>query len=145
MAFFRHLMENFPENNKPKSLNLSFKKRERLCSKKIIDHLFAEGKSIIVFPLKIVFVKTQLSHPVPVQAAFTVSKKAFKKAVQRNLIKRKLRESYRLNKTTLYNSVLNHQLAIFIIYIGKDIPDYPTIDLAMKKGIKKVIKDVEQN
>ena len=128
-------MENISsELNRNKGF--SFRKEERLCSKKIIDKLFAEGYSFLIFPLKVQFIETKL--PVPVQVAFTVSKKVSKKAVDRNLIKRRMREAYRLNKNSLYTNAGKKQLAVFFIFVGKEIIGYQQIETAIKKALKKL-------
>jgi len=138
-------MKNILENTIEDVTKFSFKKEERLCSKKIIDKLFSEGDSFLSFPLKVVFMQTSLSVKYPVQAAFTVGKRNFKSAVQRNLIKRKIREAYRLNKFQLYNVLEDKQVAIFFIFIGKTIPEYKQVETAMKKGINKLIKEISSD
>lgn len=85
-----------------------------------------------------VFLKTELPNSCPAQTAFTASKKNFKRAVHRNRIKRLLRNAYRLNKHIIYNTNTNKQLALFIIYIGKELPEYNTLETAMKKGLQKI-------
>jgi len=120
----------------------TLKKEERLCSKKIIDRLFAEGTSFLCFPLKIVYLQSELPAKYPAQAAFTVSKKNFKKAVKRNLLKRRMRESYRTNKHTLYRES-DKQLAVFFIYIGKEIIDYQRIEVAMQKALTKLRNEIQ--
>lgn len=135
-------MENISENNESKKTRFTFKKEERLTSKKIIDKLFSEGNSFLSFPLKIVYCKTDLPTKYPAQAAFSVGKRNFKLAVHRNLIKRKIRESYRFKKHEL-NSVLgDKQLAIFFVFIGKEIPTYELVDLGMQRAIKKLITKI---
>ncbi len=78
--------------------------KERLKSAKSIEHLFSEGKAISAYPLRLVFV-SKPNSTVPMQCAFSVSKRHFKKAVDRNRIKRLLRESYRKIKPTLYQNL----------------------------------------
>lgn len=132
-------MEQLPKNINNNKTSFTFKKGERLCSKKIIDKLFLEGESFLSFPFKIVYLKIDRPSSFPVQVGFSVGKRNFKKAVQRNLIKRKMREAYRLNKQNLYNATGENQLAVFFIFIGKTIPEYSVVEAGVKKGIKKLI------
>lgn len=119
-------------------------KEERLCSQKTIEDLFSLGESFLAYPLKVVFLKTDPSQPTPVQAAFTVSKRNFKRAVKRNLIKRRMREAYRLNKAVLYGELGAKQLnlAIMFVYIAKDITEYPGLEKAMISAFKKLLAKV---
>jgi len=135
-------MEKYSENNRADKIRFSFKKEERLTSKKVIDKLFSEGDSFLSFPLKVVFYETSLPSKYPVQVTFSVGKRNFKLAVNRNAIKRKMRESYRLNKFQLYNSLTDKQIAVFFIFIGKEIPEYEQVNVAMEKGIKKLIAKI---
>lgn len=123
----------------------TFTKDEKLCSKIVIDRIFAEGETFLSFPLKISFTEIDKSSNSPVKAAFTVGKRKFKLAVHRNLIKRKIREAYRLNKHVLYQGLGEKRLAVFFIFIGKEIPDYKLIESAMKKGINKLLIQVDAN
>ena len=116
----------------------TLKKVERLCSKKVIDKLFAEGESFLAFPIKVVYKVTELPQPVPVQAGFTVSKKIFKRAVKRNRIKRLMREAYRLNKQMLPPLADEQQMAVFFIFIGKELPKFVQVEKAMKKALSKL-------
>ncbi|WP_319231144.1 ribonuclease P protein component [Draconibacterium orientale] len=116
----------------------TLKKAERLCSKKVIDKLFAEGESFLAFPIKVVYKVTELPQPVPVQAGFTVSKKIFKRAVKRNRIKRLMREAYRLNKQMLPLLADEQQMAVFFIFIGKELPTFAQVEKAMKKALYKL-------
>ncbi len=138
-------MENHSENKRIATSKLTFKKEERLCSKKVIDKLFSEGESFLSFPVKIIFLETIIPSKFPVQAGFSVGKKNFKSAVQRNLIKRKMREAYRLNKNEFYKKAGEKQLAVFFIFIGKTIPEYQNIETAFKKGLNKLIKEISKN
>lgn len=116
----------------------TFKKEERLCSKKVIEKLFSEGESFLAFPLKVVYLQTKLPGPYPIQAGFTVSKKIFKRAVKRNRIKRLMRETFRLNKQLLPKFSQNTQVAVFFIFIGKELPKFQQMEKAMKKALYKL-------
>ena len=132
-------MDKYSENIIGTEKKFTFKKEERLTSKKVIDKLFSEGESFLSFPLKIIFSETSLNSKYPAQAAFSVGKRNFKLAVHRNSIKRKMRETYRLNKSQLYDILIDKQVAVFFIFIGKEIPKYEQVNTAMEKGIKKLI------
>ena len=138
-------MENSLENNIDLKKRFTFKKEERLTSKKVIDKLFSEGDSFLAFPLKVVFFEIPLSSKHSVQAAFSVGKRNFKLAVHRNKIKRKIREAYRLNKFQLYDILGDKQVAVFFLFIGKEIPDYKLINSAMEKAIKKLITKISSD
>jgi ribonuclease P protein component len=120
----------------------TFTKEERLCSKILIDKLFTDGKSVYSPPFRFVFMSVEyLKGEFPVQVVFSVPKRNFKLAVKRNLIRRRMREAYRLNKSSFYEG-LDHsaqKLAIMIIYIEKDISEYPKIEAGIIKGLKKVL------
>lgn len=122
----------------------TLKKEERLCSQKIIGEMFTSGESFLSYPIKVVFQKTELPGSFAVQAAFTVSKRNFKRAVKRNLLKRRMREAYRLNKPDFYLEIAEKelQIAIMFVYIGKDIIEYPVIEKAMISALKKTLAKV---
>lgn len=119
----------------------TFKKEERLCSKKVIEQMFAIGQSTLSFPIKAVYLNNSSHHEkIPLQAAFTVPKRLFKRAPKRNLLKRRMRESYRLNKEQLLG--ITDQLSVMFIYISKDELPYDKIDAAMKKAMIKIRKSL---
>ena len=114
----------------------TFKKEERLCSKKLIEELFHNGSSFLLYPFRIVWLKHALPVLSPVQVLINVPKRRFKKAVDRNLIKRRIREAYRLNKSSEFYVFLDKdsiQLLLAFQYVGKDIADFKLIDKKMKQ------------
>jgi ribonuclease P protein component len=119
-------------------------KDERLCSQRIIGEMFASGESFLSYPLKVVFLKTDSTQAYPVQAAFTVSKRNFKRAVKRNLLKRRMREAFRLNKLAFYDELAAKELhiAVMFVFIGKDMIEFPIIEKAMISAFKKVLAKV---
>lgn len=115
----------------------TFKKEERLCNKKLIDKLFHNGSSFLCYPFKASWLPVQEpGESAPVQVVFSVSKRRYKRAVDRNLIKRRMREAYRLNKQECLYNVLNSgniRIMLSIGFIGKEIVEY---DFAEKKMLK---------
>ncbi len=101
--------------------------------------MFSGGDSFLVYPIKVVFIETDYFGNYPAKAAFAVSKKLFKRAVSRNLLKRRMREAYRLNKFFLYEQMRNKKIAVAFIYIAPEIHDYISIETALKKGLKKLL------
>lgn len=115
----------------------TFHKQERLCSKKQIDLLFSKGKSQLSYPVKVIFIDTPVALQFPAQAMFVVPKRQFKKAHDRNKLKRRMREVYRLNKKIIYGTLQANgkKIIIAFIYVGKKIEEFPVIEKAMLKQI----------
>ncbi len=119
--------------------NLKLTKKERLCSTKLIGKLFDLGESFFCFPLKVVYLETSLWENHPAQVGFTVSKRNFKHAVQRNLLKRRMREAYRLNKPGFYGVIpSDKQVALMFIYTAREEKDYQLIEKSMQKALGKL-------
>lgn len=116
-------------------MNFQFPKTEKLKSRKTIELLFSEGKSITKFPVKMFYLPSENAEYT--QAGFAVSKRNFKYAVDRNRIKRQLREAYRLQKHLL-NNESGLKFAIFFLYIGKEKLPYSKIETAIESLIKKI-------
>jgi ribonuclease P protein component len=130
------------KNLKNNDIDFTFSKDERLCNKKLFDILFAKGTSFLSHPLKIIFAETGHASNYPVQVAFAVSRKLFSKAVIRNLIKRRMREAYRLNKHNFYSLIGDKKLVLIIIYVEKEIMEYRRIENSMKRALNLLAKKV---
>lgn len=124
----------------------TFTKDERLCNKIEIESLFKTGNSLFVFPFKILYKEAQSTQKHPVKVLFSVPKRNFKRAVHRNLIRRRIKESYRLNKNSFYENLNNTetQISLMIIYVDKEIADYSKIEKSLKKGLAKLIKKLSE-
>lgn len=116
----------------------SFSKDEILRKKKLIDRLFAEGSSFFIYPFKVFYLAVPLESPTRAQILISVGKRAFKHAVDRNRIRRQIREGYRLHKQQLYDHLENKQAqCIFAIIYSANV-HMPTSDQEIK--IKAVLK-----
>ncbi len=113
--------------------DVSFKKKEHLKSQKIISSLFTNGQSKVIFPYRIVWRTCELPQPVPVQVAFSVPTRYFQTAVDRNRIKRQMRETYRAHKHQLLDNMSNtdQQLAVMIVFIAKNKRPFSLIQSKM--------------
>jgi ribonuclease P protein component len=124
----------------------TFKKHERLHGKKTIDRLFLEGKSFFSHPFIIYqqIVPTAGSSPVCV-VLFSVSRKKFPRAIQRNLLKRRMREVFRKNKHLFYNKITalqTNNLHLAFIYIKNDLLDYATIEKKMIEAFGHILSEM---
>jgi len=113
-------------------MKVTYSKTERLKSKILIDTLFNEGKSVTVFPLRLIYLETSFDEPIVAKCGVSVGKRNFKKAVDRNRVKRLVREAYRLNKNAYFNNITT-QYALMILYIGNEKPVFAQTDKAMKQ------------
>ena len=137
-------MENTSDHILPQH-RFRFRKEERLCSQKLIEKLFAEGKSLLVYPYKIVFLGIDFDGNYPAKVALAVSKKLYKKAVHRNVIKRRMREAYRLHKHELFLDGEPSKKAIMFIYVGKEILSSQQMEKAMIKAFQMLRKQSVPN
>jgi ribonuclease P protein component len=122
----------------------TFRKSERLCSKKAIADLFENGKSFYSFPFQIIWTKTESEIIYPAQVAISVSKRTFRRAVTRNLIRRRIREAYRRDKQILYDflSSCNTHISFIIIYKDSSVPEYIAVEKAIANSLNKLIADI---
>lgn len=125
-------------------MKFTFHIKERLKSQKIIEKLFLQGKSVTVYPLKLLYLETVHWDGAKIKTGVSVSKRNFKKAVDRNRIKRLLREAFRLNKGEYFNNIPT-SYALMILYIGKDTADFDLVNsktkLLLSAFIEKISKD----
>ena len=127
--------------------SFTFHRSERLKSRKTIDRLFKSGEALLVYPLRISWVAQEDDLDVPpVQFALSVPKRRYPKAVQRNRLRRRIREAYRLHKHLLYEGLSQHpkRYALMAIYVGKEELSYADIETATKKWIKRFLKTVKK-
>ncbi len=121
----------------------SYPKKEKLKSKKLIEQMFVEGQSVSAYPLRLVFIKKAFNEDITIKTGVSVSKRNFKTAVDRNRIKRLLREAYRLNKAHYLNNITT-QYAFMILYIGKEKPTLTQVETKMKRLFEKFLDTVSE-
>lgn len=128
--------------------NYKFTKSERLSRKSVIERLYAEGRSVAAFPLRAVYLPIEPEEGEPeVSILIAVSKKRFRHAVDRNLIKRRLREAYRLNKHSFVEQLQQKgcRMAVSILYLDKQHHSYSHLQAKLGKLLQMIIsKELEQ-
>ncbi len=129
--------------NNIKALSFTYPQQEKLKSRKLIEKLFTEGKSVSAYPLRMVYLSTSFDDGVLAKTGVSVSKRNFKKAPDRNRIKRLLREAYRLNKAEYFNN-LTAQHAFMILYIGKEKPEFLQVETKMKQLFEKFSNKISE-
>ncbi len=124
-------------------MKYSYNKFEKLKSKKLIEQLFLEGKTVTHYPLRLIFIEASFNDGVKFKVGVSVSKRNFKKAVDRNKVKRLLREAYRLNKSMIFNNITT-QNAFMILYLGNEIPNFKDLEIKMKQLFEKYLTKVSK-
>ena len=121
-------------------------KTERLKRRKIIEQLFGEGRAVAAFPIRVQYKMVDELLAVPLQAGFSASSRNFKRAVDRNRIKRLMREAYRLQKAPLEQALQTKQrrLALFLIYTGKELPEYALIKEKTEAVLTKLMRTLAE-
>ena len=122
----------------------AFGKSYKLCSKIQMSRLFSNGKHVKSTDLNLIFLKDEFNIKAPFQVMISVSKKKYKKAVQRNLIKRVCREAIRENKLILESYLIgNGKKVLFVVnYKGPISPKKEVLNPQIKSLFKKLIKNV---
>ncbi|RNC88133.1 MAG: ribonuclease P protein component [Winogradskyella sp.] len=123
-------------------MSFKYSKKDKLKSKKLIEQLFSEGKTITVFPLRLVYLKTKFQDDSILKTGVSVSKRLHKNAIDRNRIKRLIREAYRLNKLKYFNKS-STSYAFMILYISKDKARFEDLDSKMNVLFEKFLKHTE--
>lgn len=118
-------------------------KLERLKSRKLIGKLYAEGNSVKAFPLRMMYLQTAHTSNFPAQVGVSVAKRNFKKAPDRNRLKRLMRETYRLQKEIVYDN-LTDPYVFMISYIGKEEQPYDELLIKMNKLLNLFILETKK-
>ena len=122
-------------------MNFNYPKNEKLKSKITIGLLFSEGKSVSKYPLRLVYHSGTLGNDQQLKVGVSVSKKYFKKAVDRNYFKRVLRETYRLNQHLLKDQ-LQKPYALMLFYQSKDRLSYDEINTKTIQLFEKFLAQI---
>ncbi|MFW5658195.1 MAG: ribonuclease P protein component [Bacteroidota bacterium] len=120
--------------------SFTFHKDERLTSEKEIDELFTRGNNLLFYPLRFSYILKENTREIPVKVLTGVAKKKIRRAVKRNLIKRRIREAFRHNKHNLYQTCQknNKPINLAVIYIGNNIESYSVIEKSLIKGLNEI-------
>lgn len=126
-------------------MDQSFGKAYKLCSRKTIDRLFKEGKQLRAFPLSVYYLESENNEKVPFQVVISAPKRQFKRAHDRNYVKRLIKEVLRKEKQPLEDllSASGKQLALFIVYTNKEVLTYPELEKCAKKLVGKLLVELE--
>jgi ribonuclease P protein component len=114
---------------------LGFKKIEHLKQRKLIDEMFVRGKSQQAYPLRFIWMRHPEQNNGPHQVLAAVSKRNFRRAVDRNLLKRRIREAYRLHKHTLGDEI---RLCLGIIFTGRELTPFSEINEKVAKALQRL-------
>ncbi|WP_369999217.1 ribonuclease P protein component [Winogradskyella sp.] len=119
-------------------MRFKYSKKDKLKSKKLIEQLFNEGKAVTVYPLRLIYLKTEFEDGSVLKTGVSVSKRLHKTAVSRNKMKRLLREAYRLNKPLYFNNS-STSYAFMILYLSKDGMTFDEVNDKMKRLFDKFL------
>jgi ribonuclease P protein component len=115
----------------------TFSKDERLSSKKVIQELFKEGSNFFIHPFRVFYLPSPAATCKD-QVLFSVPRRNFKRAVDRNLIKRRLREAYRVNKAMLDQNENSLQFYIAFVYIAKNVLTFDEVNGKLKDALLRL-------
>jgi ribonuclease P protein component len=122
-----------------------FGKAYKLCSRKTIGRLFKEGKQLRAFPLTVYYMETESAEKVPFQVVISAPKRQFKRAHDRNYVKRLMKEVLRKEKQPLEEllTASGKQLALFILYTNKEVLAYPELEKCARKLVGKLLAELQ--
>ena len=134
-------MDSAAANEQPASqpTSYTFSKEEHLCSKRLISLLFSKGSSFNLYPLRFIYLSPQDLPPGHTQVLVSVSKRYFKRATDRNRLKRQMREAYRLNKHLLQSYPEQAPRLLGILYIGKEKKSFQSIQKKLISGLERCL------
>ncbi|MDR2652669.1 MAG: ribonuclease P protein component [Prevotellaceae bacterium] len=124
-----------------------FKKNERLCLRKEIENVVQNGKKMMSYPFLVNYLIKDAQNNETTKIAISVAKRNFKKAVDRNLLKRRIREAYRQHKHNLAETARNNNKVInaIIVYVSKEKLPYEEIRKGIIKSMEKLAKNIENS
>ncbi len=124
----------------------TFKKAERLSSRKTITKLFESGNTLFTRYFKVIWAESETDSPFPARIAFAVPKKRIRHAVIRNLLKRRIREAYRKNKYPFYKFLVseNIQIALMVIFRKDTIEEYSTLEKAVREMLGRISSEIRE-
>jgi len=127
-------------------MDFTFKKEEHLKSRKDIALLVEKGSSFLIYPFKVRWIRVT-DQETPVKCAFGVPKRNFKRAVDRNRIKRLMREAYRLNKKQLTDYLIekNVKIQILFTFIDTSLPDFEKVESKIILTLQSLISKNEKS
>lgn len=124
-------------------MDQSFGKKEKLKSPVLISRLFAEGKSVTKYPLRLIYLPLSENESGTIKTAVSVPKRNFKKAVERTYLKRLMREAFRKNKY-LVTSNLNSSFALMVIYTSREKLPYDKVVQATEEVLRRLSDRIQK-
>lgn len=126
---------------------LTFRKRERLCGRKSIEYLFQHGQTLHLFPVRLVYIRKKSDGKQSPKVLISVPRKHFRKAVDRNYIKRLLREAYRKNKHVLIDYAVLHDesIELALVYTSDRLPLSGILENNLKEQFQRLIFIFEES